>query len=203
MKKSQSSDYFNSLMQTLGVDKEGILTLKPTAEYRFASGKLRKYGTFEGNKDILILGLEDDEGNYNCVGLGDFYLENGQVSSFAITGFDFNNDNILYFSLNNDGTIDASMYAIDTDTQSKLHTHTLTLTADKSYILTYQSTTESSVNSIGELRNLMYVRSTSDNVILPVCATDLSSTAVLQVTTTLCKIGTANVTTVSDKVTDL
>lgn len=203
MKKSQSSDYINGLMKSLGVDKEGNLTVKPTAEYRFATGKLMNYGTFEGHEDIQILGIKDDDENYNCIGLGYFSLENQQVSNFLITGYEFNNDDIMRLTLTIDGTIDAALYAKAADTQSRLYIHTLTLTADKSYTLIYQSAYQSSVTSISELRWIMNVTTTSDNVILPVCATDLSGTAVLQVTTTLCKIGTANVTAVSDIVTPL
>ena len=49
----------------------------------------------------------------------------------------------------------------------------------------------------------MHISSARDSAILPVCATDLTATAVLKVTTALCKIGTANVTYVGDKVTAL
>lgn len=207
------------LEKTLKIDDEGNATftksvladgtigsnsgLKAIAHYQFASGKLTDYGKFEENTDLSILGLEDYEGNYKSIGLGSLTLENQQVVALSMTGYDFYNDDILLFYLNNDGTIDSSMYAKSTDTQSKIYTHTLTLTADKSYTLIYQSTIEASVNSIASLRMIMNVKSTSDNVILPVCATDLSITAVLQVTTALCKVGTANVTAVSDKVTTL
>lgn len=84
--------------------------------------------------------------------------------------------------------------------QPKLYPHTLTLTADKSYTLVYQSTDKTEVISVEKLRTIMNVASATDNVILPVCATDLSGTAVLQVTTSVCKIGTADVTAVSDSV---
>ena len=203
MKKSQSSDYFSGLMQSLGVEKEGNLTIKPTAEYRFATGKLRNYGTFEGHEDIQIIGLEDDEGNYNCIGLGYFTLENQKVTALSMTGFDYNNDDILYYSLNDNGTIESLWYAKNANIQQQLYTHTLTLTADKSYTLAYESTYTLNISSFDDLRNMMNVHSASDNVILPVCATDLSTTAVLQVTKSLCKIGNANVTAVTDKVTAL
>lgn len=86
--------------------------------------------------------------------------------------------------------------------QDKLYRHNLTLTAsDKTYILVYDSTSNLIADSVADLRTLMKVSSTNDNVILPLCATDLTGTAVLQVTTALCKIGTANVTAVTDNVT--
>ena len=176
--------------------------LKPIAEYRFATGKLKNYGTFEGHEDIKILGLEDDEGNYNCIGLGDFNLTNQQVDSFAITGFDFNNDEILHFTLTNEGTIDAEFYSKAIDSQAKLHTHTITLTAGtNNYVLMYDCSYETTVESIQDLRSIMEIRSSSDSVILPVVNPTVLSTAGLQVTTSICKIGTANVTAVTDKVT--
>lgn len=176
--------------------------LKPIAEYRFATGKLSNYGTFEGHKDIMILGIRDDDGNYNCIGLGYFTLENQKVVSLSMAGFDYNNDDIFYYSLSNNGIIKARWYAKGVDTQPKLYAHTLTLTADKSYTLIYNSTYDLNVSSLDDLRNMMNVHTTSDNVILPICATDLSSTAVLQVTKSLCKISNANVTAVTDKVSE-
>lgn len=203
MKKSQSSEYINGLEKNLGVDKEGNLTVKSMGVYRFATGKLRNYGTFEGHKDIHIIGIEDDEATYSCIGLGYFTLENQKVVSLSMAGFDYNNDDIFYYSLSNNGIIKARWYAKGVDTQPKLYAHTLTLTADKSYTLIYNSTYDLNVSSLDDLRNMMNVQTTSDNVILPVCATDLSSTAVLQVTRSLCKISNANVTAVSDNVTPL
>lgn len=89
---------------------------------------------------------------------------------------------------------------LEQGTQTKLYTHTLTLTADKSYTLVYQSTNQLKAASPADLRTIMNVASATDNVILPVCLTDLTGTAVLQVTTSVCKIGTADVTAVSDSV---
>ena len=84
------------------------------------------------------------------------------------------------------------------------YTHFLTLTAGSTnYVLMYDCATNLVVDSLEDLRTIMKVSSTSDNVILPVVnPTDLS-TAGLQVTTSLCKIGNANVTAVTDKVTAL
>lgn len=98
-------------------------------------------------------------------------------------------------------TVIFTNYALASKTQPKQFTHTLTLTADKSYTLMYQSASNLKVDSVADLRKIMNVKATSDNVILTVGATDLSAAAVLQVTTALCKIGAANVTTVADNVT--
>ena len=150
-------------------------------------------------------------------------------NSFAGIGYivDENNSIVLcmyYCEIENGGILEDSFDAIDclgntyklsnglkftnisdelSKKQAQLYTHTLTLTADKSYTLIYQSSSQFTVDSIVALRTMLNVTATSDNVILPVCATDLSGTAVLQVTTALCKIGTANVTAVSDNVTAL
>ena len=105
------------------------------------------------------------------------------------------------FSFDNTSSYDSP--ALNSKTQDKIYIHTLTLTADKSYTLVYESTNNLNVESIADLKTIMNVMTTSDNVILPVCATDLSGIAILQITTALCKIGTANVTTVTDKVTTL
>ena len=89
--------------------------LKAIAHYQFANGKLTDYGKFEGNTDISIIGLEDNEGNFECIGLGYFTISNQEVENFVITGYDYYNDDIMRFSLANDKTIDASMYAKSED----------------------------------------------------------------------------------------
>ena len=175
--------------------------LKPLTEYRFASGKLMNYGTFEGNENILILGLQDDEGNYNCIGLGDFTLDNQKISSFAITGFDFNNDDILRFTLTNEGTIDAEFFARAIDTQATLYRHKITLNGI--YVLMYNSTSDLSVNSVTDLRTIMKITSESNEEILPVCASDATAMVTLVVTNSLCQVDGSDVTTVSDTVTAL
>ena len=128
--------------------------------------------------------------------IGSYQIENKNIIhlSFLTIGIDgfseFVDDE--YFSI-----------AKTDETQPKLFSHTLTLTADKSYTLIYSSTNNLEVKSLADLRTIMNINYTDYNVILPVCATDLTGTAVLQVTTALCKIGTANVTAVSDKVTEM
>ena len=88
--------------------------------------------------------------------------------------------------------------------QSKLFNHNLTLTANaKTYNITLQSTDNIKVDSIADLRTILNIKATTDSLITPVCNSDLTSTACLQVTTTLCKIGADNVTAVSDRVTTL
>lgn len=136
--------------------------------------------------------------------IGAYLLDGGNVSTYTIISVSGPYEQEAYIYYKEEGGDEISYVLANGDnTQSKIFNHTLTLTADKSYTLIYQSTIDSAVNSIAYLRGIMNVTTISDNVILPVCATDLSGTAVLQVTTSLCKIGTANVTAVSDKVTTL
>ena len=138
--------------------------------------------------------------------IGRYRLSNGKIESLSViycTGsanpnFEFynreDNNDFLYY--------DYVTYANKKDTQAKLYTHILTLTAGtNNYVLIYDCTSSTSANSIQILRTLMNISSASDSVILPVVnPTDLS-TAGLQITPSLCKIGDANVTAVTDKVT--
>lgn len=172
------------------------------------NGGLKAIHTFDYVGYTIDIYLEKEDTDFeNCFSfigcvdglrliIGSYQIENRNITnlSFLTIGIDgfseFVNDE--YFSI-----------AKTDETQPKLFTHTLTLTADKSYTLIYSSTNNLPVQSVADLRTIMNVMATSDNVILPVCATDLSGTAVLQLTTTLCKIGTANVTAVTDKLTTL
>ena len=156
------------------------------------------YGLLSKDNASLIQ-LYDEGGNTNIIGIGFYTNLNQEIESIDILGF--NTYDGVYEEASYDGQeIIINTLAFEEQTQPKLFTHTLTLTADKSYTLIYQSTNNLEVASIANLRTIMNVTA-NDNVILPVCATDLSGTAVLQVTTTLCKVGTANVSAVSDKVT--
>lgn len=177
--------------------------LKPIHQYSFTDNEetiwhLEDYGSVSSAGNSLI-SLNDEDGNYFIYGIGYYDISNQIITSINILGF--NTYDQCYESIYYDGEkIIVETVAYLEDVQNKLFTHTLTLTADKSYTLVYQSTNNLLVNSIADLRTIMNVNTTNDNVILPVCATDLSGTAVLQVTTALCKIGTTNVTAISDKV---
>lgn len=85
--------------------------------------------------------------------------------------------------------------------QDRLYVHTLTLTAsDKTYILVYDSTNNLNADSVADLRTIMKISSTHDSEVLPLCSSDMTSTACLKVTTSVCQIGTNNVTAVADDV---
>lgn len=228
MKKSQSSDYINGLEKTLGIDKEGNVSvgknLKIDGTTKLNGGltpiliKDGEYQTDDGTftYSVLDFGEFKDTGNnilgliindeFELIGIGSYKISGTTSDSFGIYGVSMVNNNFEYIHLDNSEIGSGPIYervAFMESTQPKLYTHTITLTSDKSYTLIYSSTNNLKVKSVSELRTIMNVTATSDNVILPVCASDLSGTAVLQVTTALCKIGTANVTAVTDKITTL
>ena len=172
---------------------------------------IHHYVTDDGNTiDVYFETTTSDNNHYfigrhnDGIAIGAYKLYGGKLSTYTIISVNGPYDQEAYIYYKEEGGDEIYYVLADgNNSQSKIFIHTLTLIADKSYTLIYQSTIESAVNSITVLREIMNVSSTNDNVILPVCATDLSGTAVLQVTTALCKIGTANVTAISDKVTTL
>lgn len=160
---------------------------------------LEDYGSFSTESNALI-NLYDEDGNYYIYGIGHYNISNQIIASIDILGFDTYAQcyEIIYY----DGEkITINTVAYSEDVQNKLFTHTLTLTAGTTdYVLMYNCSNNIIVDSIQSLKTLMKIISTGDSIILPVVnPTDLS-TAGLQVTTSLCKIGTANVTAVSDVV---
>lgn len=156
----------------------------------------------EANNGFIGIGFIQTDDNSKDICFFSYSLTNGAISDLSTINGSGNVVTLSDLNLDINDSVLRNSYA-QQYYQGKLFTHTLTLTADKSYTLIYQSTKDLNVDTIAELRTIMNVTTTSDNVILPVCASDLSGTAVLQVTTSLCKIGTANVTAVTDKVTPL
>lgn len=135
---------------------------------------------------------------------GQYFIDNGQLKNiYAWYFYDMQKTPAIQSWSSVDNTSYYNYPALVENTQDKIYAHTLTLTADKSYTLTYYSTNELIVDSVTALRRIMRISLASDSVVLPVVSPIDLSTAGLQVTTTICKIGTANVTAVSDKVTTL
>ena len=215
MKKSQSSDYMIRLEKTLAIDDVGNATfaksvladgtiggnsgLKPIHQYDFISGEkliILDERVSLGDGGFAGFGYIDDNEGTLYPALFNYNLDNGKVAGFYGVAdgmiFELTTDNLL-----------ADHFATLDKTQSKLYNHTLTLTAGtNNYVLMYDCSNNTPAKSIQDLRSLMNISSSSDSVILPVVnPTDLS-TAGLQVTTSLCKIGTANVTALSDKLTE-
>lgn len=226
MKKSQSSDYMTRLENTLAIDDVGNATfaksvladgtiggnsgLKVIHEYSFTdNGEICKLGVFFETYLSLInaynfIGYLTNSDGEKQLCLGQYFIDNGQLRDiYAWYFYDTQQIPTIQSWSSFDNTSIYDSPATEKNTQEKIYVHNLTLTADKSYTLTYYSTADLNVNSIDALKALMNIISASDSAILPICATDLSATAVLQVTTALCKIGTANVTAVSDKVSTL
>lgn len=232
MKKSQSSDYFNKLEKTLAIDDEGNATfaknlladgtiggnsgLKIIHTYEFDINIDEEPNHIIFNVFFEIQGVQGftcigsiNNTNYGenaYMGLFEYQLDNGELQFLrALYYYDSQEPYIEVYNLASSiPTYQTITYAKEDKTQAKLFNHMLTLTADnKSYTLIYQSTINLNVNSIADLRTITNIKATSDSLILPVCLTDLTATAALQITTILCKVGTANVTAVSDKVTPL
>ena len=139
--------------------------------------------------------------------LGKYTLSNGKINSLSVIYCTDNSANPKFEFYSREGEDDflyynSVEYAEKKTTQPLLYTHSLTLTTGTTnYVLMYDCTDGNAANNIQGLKTIMKVTSTNDNVIIPVVnPTDLS-TAGLQVTTSLCKIGNANVTAVTDKVT--
>lgn len=139
--------------------------------------------------------------------LGKYTHSNGEINSLSVIYCSDDSANPRFEFYNRQSGNDFLFYnyveyAEKRTTQPTLYTHTLTLTAGATnYVLMYDCTDGNVVNNIQRLRTIMKVSSASDNVNLPVVnPTDLS-TAGLQVTTSICKIGTENVTAVTDRVT--
>lgn len=184
--------------------------LKPIHEYTFTDdGAICKLGIFfEAYLSLVnaynFVGYILDSDDVINLCFGQYSIVNGQLNNiYALYFYDTQEKPNIQSWSSSENSSHYYYPALENNTQEKIYVHTLTLIADKSYTLTYYSTNNSSVNSLASLRQIMHISSARDSAILPVCATDLTATAVLQVTTTLCKIGTANVTTVSDNVTTL
>lgn len=135
---------------------------------------------------------------------GQYSIDNGQLKYiYAWYFYDMQNSPAIQSWSSTNSTSYYDYPALLNKTQETIYVHNLTLTADKSYTLTYYSTINSNVDSVTALKSIMRISLASDSVILPVVnSTDLSTSG-LQVTTSVCKIGTTNVTAVSDNVTTL
>lgn len=159
------------------------------------------------NDSIGFIGELSSIGYAQELCLGKYTLSNGKINSLSVIYCSDNSANPHFEFYSRESENDFLFYnnveyATKATTQTALYTHTLTLTAGTTnYVLMYDCTSNIPANSIQGLRSIMKVTSASDNVILSVVnPTDLS-TAGLQVTTSLCKIGSENVTAVTDKIT--
>ena len=189
------------------------LKIDGTAKMNGGLEPIHHYENVDGSGstiDVYFETISSDDYHYfigKCndgFAIGAYTLNGRELSDYTIIRIGNPYDQEAYIYVKETGSDEINYPLANGDnTQSKLFTHTLTLTADKSYTLICQSTIDSHINSVSGLRSIMNISSASDSAILPVCATDLSGTAVLQVTTALCKIGAANVTAVTDKVTTL
>lgn len=156
-----------------------------------------------------------NKGTYQrFVGIGTYSVDSGIVSSVALYGFTYEKKNVIYSLLYN-GTSTTIKDYVDTqamkdyiiDNVKKYYRHNLefTIPIDTGiyYKLIITSSNALNIDSIADLRTVLNIKSDADVIITPVAKKDLSGTAVLKITNSLCQIGTDNVVAVSDKVTTL
>lgn len=186
-------------VETLSFEtNNGTYTFNIYTQVILSNSDTSKYVNFFGKLDnpdeplsVLVTGSYYRDEQDNIIDVNAIYFdlgENSIILHIYLDGghYQFESSNILTTSSN---------------LQSPLYRHRITL--NNLYVLMYDSTSSLNVGSVDNLRTIMKISSTSDSVILPVVNTSDLSTAGLQVTTSLCKIGTVNVTAVSDKVTSL
>ena len=217
------SEMLEKLKKNVGFKNDGSVEIAKNLEI---DGKLKLNSGFEpihtyilGTTlySIEVYAEKEYAGTFNFFGtltsndgycqfcFGEYALENDKVVEAYMVTAEYSTPPSYYSYVANNLTneILATITRVDSK-QEKLTLHNLTLTANaKTYNITLQSTNNLKVDSIADLRTILNINATTDSLITPVCASDLTSTACLQITTALCKIGADNVTAVSDKVTTL
>ena len=215
------SELIEKLKKNLGFKDDGSVEIAKNLEI---DGKLKLNSGFEpihtysleGTSKTFAVYFETLIAQNTYIFLGEydnsiiigFYVRDNVVNEFYAIGLLYTEQSAAYYeyaygdeNVNKKGL--ANTEALDFK-QDKLTLHNLTLTANaKTYNITLQSTNNLPVDSVADLRTILNIKATTDSLITPVCSSDLTSTACLQVTTALCKIGADNVTAVSDKVTTL
>lgn len=195
--------------------------LEPIYTFENTKIKLIDYGVINSTKDISGH-LESshlmyfwNKGTYQrFVGIGTYSVNSGIVSSVALYGFTYDKKNVIYSLLYN-GTSTTIKDYVDTqamkdyiiDNVKKYYRHNLELITPIGegvyYNLIITSSNALNIDSIADLRTVLNIKSDADVIITPVAKKDLSGTAVLKITNSLCQIGTDNVVAVSDTVTAL
>lgn len=215
------SEMLEKLKKNVGFKDDGSVEIAKNLEI---DGKLKLNSGFEpihtysleGTSKIFAVYFETLIAQNTYIFLGEydnsiiigFYVRDNVVNEFCAIGLLYTEQSAAYYeyvygdkNVNKKGL--ANTEALNFK-QDKLTLHNLTLTANaKTYNITLQSTNNLPVDSVADLRTILNIKATTDSLITPVCASDLTSTACLQVTTALCKIGADNVTAVSDRVTTL
>lgn len=122
-----------------------------------------------------------------------YALKDGKVSVFK----GLSSDTIYEYSNNQ---MQTSKIAKESECQSKLYRHKIILNGI--YVLMYNSTSNLKVNSVDNLRTIMKISTTKEEI-LPVCASDATSMVTLVVTSSLCQVDGTDVTSISDTVSAL
>ena len=181
--------------------------LEPIHEYTFNDGgDIRKLGVFFEtylsfiNSYDFIGYIADSDGAIELC-FGQYSIENGQLKEmYAWYFYDTQEKPVIETWSSSENSSNYYYPALENNTQAKLYRHKLTL--NNLYILMYNSTNNLEVDSVTDLRNIMKI-SASREEILPVCASDATSMVTLVVTDSLCQVDGTDVTTVSDVVTPL
>lgn len=147
-----------------------------------------QYGNFIGYGWIINIGTPRP-----CI--FHYALEDGKVIRFSGLS-----DDIIYEYNSNSNLTKTFTIAEKEACQPKLYRHKITLNGI--YVLMYNSTSNLKVNSVANLRTIMKISSTSEEI-LPVCVSDATAMVTLVVTNSLCQVDGVDVTTVSDVVTAL
>lgn len=160
---------------------------------------LDDYGAISTTWDYHIIGLSDEPGSYLVFGLGFYQISEEGVNWVEVLGLEYFSAAYQEFSYY-DGVMRIKVAAYEENTQPKLYRHKLTV--NNLFVLMYNSTSNLKVNSVDDLRTIMKI-STTVQEILPVCASDATAMATLVVTSSLCQVNGVDVTAVSDVVNPL
>lgn len=99
------------------------------------------------------------------------------------------------------GALDAGdgLY-LDAISKSRFIHHITATTSAGSYKFSYRSDSDANCSSVADLRAVMHISASGDEEAIACCKSDWTATGCFHITTSICQVGSANVTSVSDKV---
>ena len=153
----------------------------------FKAGEGYAVGLYEDDKDAgfaLFYGLITDEERYVSFVAGDVDFSTGGMSE----------DSISYFLNDLLSDIDASY------SKARFIHHITATTSAGAYKFSYRSNSNVNCGSVSDLRTVMHISASGDEEAIACCKSDWTATGCFHITTSICQVGSANVTAVSDKV---
>ena len=78
--------------------------------------------------------------------------------------------------------------------------HIIATTSSGAYKFSYRSDSDVNCGSVADLRTIMHISASGDEEAIACCKSDWTATGCFHITTSVCQVGSANVTAVSDKV---